>query len=279
MSLAQHRRTVDLALRAGNDLKALFDKMGHADAPRGRLLRAYRNARRAMSGRMANPSAVDESLQELRRSAMSGMAELFNQAQLLGMTQAERQLAVYDTLPVAPSPTLIQQVQAAGDAWLATLDAQLAKARSLALTGSDEALVLGDDDRAGVLTPGPVLTEGARWMGELALGSFTLIVNESAKASGAEFWKQAIAALDKRTTDCCLRVSGQAVPLDSQFKLTGEPRYADEVSDPPFHFWCRTAEALVLASDVDDALSREMRTSAREMLKSRDGQRKRPGGA
>jgi len=53
--------------------------------------------------------------------------------------------------------------------------------------------------------------------------------------------KQAVAAISPETTDCCLRVHGQIQPLDKPYQLTGEPRFADEMMYPSFHWNCRTA--------------------------------------
>lgn len=61
------------------------------------------------------------------------------------------------------------------------------------------------------------------------------------QATQTVYKKQAIAAIDHRTTDCCLRVHGQIQPLDKPFELTGTPRYADKMDAPPFHQNCRTA--------------------------------------
>lgn len=60
----------------------------------------------------------------------------------------------------------------------------------------------------------------------------------------ALFQKQAIATIDSRTTDCCLRVHGQIQPLSKPFLLTGTPRFANKVQDPPFHWYCRSTEVL-----------------------------------
>lgn len=56
-----------------------------------------------------------------------------------------------------------------------------------------------------------------------------------------EIRKQAIAAIGGNTTDCCLRVHGQIQPVDKPFKLTGSPRFADEMQYCPFHWRCRTS--------------------------------------
>ena len=74
------------------------------------------------------------------------------------------------------------------------------------------------------------------------LGAYMMIYNEQQPET--KYQKQAIATIDERTTDCCLRAHGQIQPLDEPFHLTGTPRFADEVQDPPFHWYCRTSEAL-----------------------------------
>jgi hypothetical protein len=68
--------------------------------------------------------------------------------------------------------------------------------------------------------------------------------DRAAKRSRMVFKKQAIAAIDDRTTDCCLRVHGQIQPMDQPFRLTGKPRFADRLQGPPFHWRCRTATTL-----------------------------------
>jgi hypothetical protein len=74
------------------------------------------------------------------------------------------------------------------------------------------------------------------------LAAYMMIYNE--QQPDVVYMKQAIATIDKRTTECCLRVHGQIQSLDDPFRLDGTPRYADEVQDPPFHWYCRTSEAL-----------------------------------
>lgn len=52
--------------------------------------------------------------------------------------------------------------------------------------------------------------------------------------------KQAVVAISGETTECCLRVHGQIQPLDKPYQLTGDPRFADEMMYPAFHWNCRT---------------------------------------
>lgn len=85
---------------------------------------------------------------------------------------------------------------------------------------------------------------GALALWALAGGALAAMYGSWQQQSGVRYWKQAIAAIDERTTDCCLRVHGQIQPLDKPFELSGTPRFADKVQNPPFHLYCRTATAL-----------------------------------
>lgn len=83
--------------------------------------------------------------------------------------------------------------------------------------------------------------------------------------------KQAIAAIDERTTDCCLRVHGQIQDRDKPFKLTGTPRFRDEIMEPPFHWFCRTATALWLEEFEQAGITTEaMRAAALAELEARE---------
>jgi hypothetical protein len=96
--------------------------------------------------------------------------------------------------------------------------------------------------------------------------AWDLIVQEYGHGRG--FKKQAVAAIDARTTDCCLKVLGQVVDLKAKFYLTGEPRYADYLDAPLFHWYCRTSQVLYLP-EYDDGLSALMQSSAKKVLDER----------
>lgn len=85
---------------------------------------------------------------------------------------------------------------------------------------------------------------GALALWGLAAGALGLLYGAQQVVTGVRYWKQAIAAIDERTTDCCLQVHGQIQPLDKPFELRGTPRFGDRVMNPPFHWYCRTATAL-----------------------------------
>lgn len=85
----------------------------------------------------------------------------------------------------------------------------------------------------------------------------------------SEWGRQAVAVIDERTTDCCLRVHGQWQAMGDDFTLTGTPRFADTQPRPPFHKWCRTATALVQRQYAADDLTAQMREAARAELTAR----------
>jgi hypothetical protein len=77
-----------------------------------------------------------------------------------------------------------------------------------------------------------------------------------------------VTALDHRMTDCCLRTHGQVVGFQDKFRLTGTPRFADELEWTPFHHLCRTSIVLYLPG-YDDGLTEQMRASADKVLDER----------
>lgn len=82
--------------------------------------------------------------------------------------------------------------------------------------------------------------------------------------------KQAIAAIDERTTDCCLQAHGQTQALDKPFRLTGTPRYADEMQHSPFHWYCRTSVTLYLPEFEESGIrTEEMREAAQAEIEAR----------
>lgn len=103
------------------------------------------------------------------------------------------------------------------------------------------------------------------------MGAIGLAQTELKTQTGVSFEKQAIAAIDERTTECCLRAHGQVQPLDKPFKLTGTPRFADEVMSPPFHWYCRTGESLYHpAFEEVGVTTRAMRRAAIDELSARE---------
>ncbi len=273
-----HAQAYKSALKANEDARRLFARLGVSMSTRGVVVVAYRQARRALDDVQSTRALVD-TLVDLRAQVESGVRAVLVDAVTQSETRAERELALLDVPFV---PRLDERGQTAGDTLvdtsvesvLAPLDEQVRRIRAMASVGTlDKSLVLGDEARVGLLSPAPVLKAGAVMLATIMASSFASSLSSSLRSAGEsrdEYAKQAIAAIDERTTDCCLRVTGQVVPLDGKFHLTGEPRFADELDSPPFHWWCRTAVALVHVKQVDDSLTREIRDAARAERDARD---------
>lgn len=98
------------------------------------------------------------------------------------------------------------------------------------------------------------------------------LVYERAAEKIGKLQKQAVAAIDERTTECCLRVHGQIADLDKPYKLTGTPRFQDEMMFPAFHWNCRTSSvayhpAFDEAAQGTAASTAAMRAEAAKALK------------
>lgn len=138
-------------------------------------------------------------------------------------------------------------------AWLDTLQAQIqTQSARLRLSNADTQAIIArllsttaSDGRSSVwgVSEAQAQTEETTNLWNYS-GSLLAVYLGIFGSQQSGFQKQAIATIDERTTDCCLRVHGQTKPLDEPFKLTGTPRFADEIQDPPFHWYCRTSEAL-----------------------------------
>jgi hypothetical protein len=238
-----HKIAIEAALKTNDELQTLFEKLGTADAPRGRVLAAYRMARRALSGNVSSLAVVLDTLNELRATVQSVVTDILHSAVEIGATQARRELRAYGLGDTQASVGAVEQ-QAALEAVLASLDAQIAKVRALALMGNaDEAVVLGGDTHAGILSPGVVNSEASKWIGVLSGAAWLASVQHATRGGGEqEFRRQAIAAVDERTTETCLLINGTVVGMDEPFPLQGEPwnsakRYGFSAMALPFHWY------------------------------------------
>lgn len=261
-----HEASVRQALRTAVELRRLFDRMGNTEHPRGRILSAYRQARRAMAT-AASLGEVQRVLQDLRIAVDAAARASLTEAVSIGAAQAAVEVAAYG-LPVAPT-TYAPTVEIT--AWLDTYSAQALQVTAIYLTTGDMTRIIGDGSRVGVLSPAPVTRSGANWIVAALAAAWTAAVGTSLDRAGArsDFVRQAVAAIDERTTDCCLRVHGQTAEINGNFRLTGTPRYADRMRNPPFHDFCRTATCLVRRDEAGDNLTQRMTDAARAELGAR----------
>ena len=271
MAVNAHLAAVRGAERTGRELQALFGRLGTVEHPRGRVLSAYRNARRWVQDAFRRESwllqaEVGEVLGELRMGVQRAAVEMLAAAYDLGEMQGRAALEARG-LDVAGG-VRSRDLGAALGAWMGMVDQQVAAARAVTAAGGEVELIIGDETRGGILQPGPVVREGARWLTSAVMLGW--LGEVETQEQGFEWYKQACAAIDERTTDCCLRVHGQVVPLRKKFKLTGEPRYADRLAWSPFHWYCRTSVALVTADEVEDDLTEQMLAAAAAELARRE---------
>ncbi len=254
-------------------LRQFKREIGRRDAPRGKVLSAYRKARRDMrralhADRMFMVMDVAQVTNDLREKLTAISGNIVTQSVNEGSISGQKQLAAYARAGVnfaptndAPDTRMLQ-----GAAMEQTI-AQLRQIERAAILGQTD-LILGDDDtNLGLLTPTVTQRDFAQWATfALAAGLEAFLVGrDGRRAEESPFDKQAIAAIDERTTDTCLRVHGQIQPFDSPFTLTGRPRYARKQQFPPFHDFCRTVHALY-QPEFDLELTDRMQAAAKSEL-------------
>ncbi|KPL72267.1 hypothetical protein ADN00_15740 [Ornatilinea apprima] len=268
---------VQSALKANAYQLDLFAKAGTINHPRGVIMTAYRNARRSMRQALMDRNkiwAANEVMTALIRTIRFEIAPLLEKAQLYGLRDAQKQLEFYGVKPTDDFMALGLQAQreAALDAVVGTVEQQWKTTKGILQVGSDVDLILGDEERIGVLRPGDPIASVSTWISSLMWTTWGGVVQTSTKQKN-RIEKLAVVAVDSRTTDCCLNVHGQHVPFDEPFHLTGTPRYADHLDWSPFHNYCRTSIALYY-EDYDDGITDQMKKEAGSE-KDRRGEDKR----
>ena len=258
------QQAIKSGVKTNDSIGGLFARIGTSDHPHGFVKSAYRNAKRSMTSARQESDpfrASGEVMIALRKSVLNDARSMFEDAQLTGAEEAARQLRFYGTRTPHPSTVsmaLSRESQSALDVISARLDVQETAIQALLLTTGDASQILGDENRNGVLTDAEIAAALAFWTTALLWDAFGGWTNQY---GGDVYQKIAVAAIDGRTTDCCLRVHGQTQPFDTPFHLTGTPRFADYMDWPGFHYYCRTAGALYLSA-YDTGLTTQMRSSA-----------------
>lgn len=263
-------RSIKSALKANEEIGKFFAQVGSVNNPRGYITTAYRQARRAMLTALKedNPTlAAADVMAELRKSIVSGTNSMFVEAEAMGSEEADRQLSYYSVKPLK-RPLDNLRTRPSLQSVTAKVDAQTASIIALISTGAADAQIIGDADRSGALRYSDISLTVSSLVPSLWWQSYAYSVQAATANQPVQFSKQAIAALDDRTTDCCLKVHAQIQPLDGKFELTGTPRYADEMDWAPFHWYCRTSVALYLP-EFDMGLTADMRAGAQQITKER----------
>lgn len=262
-------QSIGYATRMTAAMGRLYDRAGNSQHPNGLILSQYRLARRAMEMALSTggSAAALDVLNAFSQAVKAELSELMFDAEDLGKQYFTQQAEAYGVIATAsPKQIALPAYQAVA----ARVDQQAAAVNAMILSGADEALILGDGERLGVLQPAPVVRDAAMWIVETAMQTFLSQGDGTITPSGRKvlFDKQAVAGLDENTTDCCLQVHGQIQPLDGKFHLTGTPRFADELEHTPFHWHCRTSIVLYLRA-YDDGLTVRMRQGADTIIAER----------
>ena len=266
-----HAEAVAASERTARELLALFGRLGTSAHPRGAVLSAYRGALDFMRESGLGAAQIIVALDLLRGKLAEVLRRELVRAFGLGAEQASRMLAAYG-LSGAGARYEREVIEQALMATLAAYDDQARRVRAGVLLGLDRGALLGTATRVGVLTAMPVVTEATRWAAAVTSTASEGVLKGSMglTSAGDRFMRQAIAAVDERTTNCCLLVNGQIVEMENAFVLTGTPRFADRMMQPPFHYYCRTAVALVHQDDTEDDVTEQMRAAGKAELDARE---------
>lgn len=258
------------------NLLSLYDQLGSVNA---RLL-------------LSDPRMqveINAVLRRLQDRIVTVMSEFASGAQNNGLDEAAREIAVFarelgvggvemaatrglDPVAIAVVQNIVEQIPGVIGPTQASLISELRRGL-IAGDGFPDlvrsVLNLNLADRASVFRRGKTSVElfVRRSIIEANNASRQLFY-EGAATKLAGLGKQAVATLDGKTTDTCLRVHGQIQPIDKPFILTGTPRFSDEMQHSPFHWRCRTG-IVAHHPDFEDGSvfsTEAMRQAAREAL-------------
>lgn len=233
--MSDHNRAIKIATRTNKGIRALFNKMGNQEHPRGMILTAYRQARGALAAHFEDQAAAQGVLFNLKRDVDRHCGELLDLASILGLEAAKDSLGVYKIDPAFVSQALV--VSTAKRAVGGVVDQQVNRALGLMAQGSPDAraMILGQGLRLGLLQPAPVNSQLANQITGAVFALWGQVVTKS--ADPGEFHKQVVAAIDQKTTQTCLKAHAQSVPFSKKFNLKGTPRFADKMNWVPFHWY------------------------------------------
>lgn len=264
------------ALHNARMLDTAFGRfLGGSQHPRGALLSLYRDARRDIADKLRadrreRDAEITQILLRLERDLRSTTSEALRFTADQGARSAEVQARYYidDGQPLAlrnERPDL-RPLQ---NAWLGMYEQQRLGVLA-ALASNETDVILGGEDRMGILQPAPVAREGSRYLAK-ALGLGFIFALFGRRRPEADWMKQAIPVIDSDTTDCCLSVAGQTKPFNGKFILTGTPRFSRRQDWTPFHWYCRTSVALY-KPEYDDGLTDELRSQVQQQREQREEQ-------
>jgi hypothetical protein len=214
---------------------------------------------------------VRDVLADARRELNATALEALRGAAERGVESAKEQARLYkaDGLQFQVAGEM-PDVRAFREAWMTAYEQQAQAVGALVRAGSGTVeRIIGDGDRLGLFQPAPVQREGSRILPETLAAGFTAWVIGVTHKREQPFDKQAIAAVDGRTTETCLNVHGQTQPLDGKFQLVGTPRFARRLDWSPFHWYCRTSVTLY-RNEYDDGYTERMEKQTKKERERRE---------
>lgn len=273
--MTPHEHAVAIATHTITRLGDMFDALGTAEQGGG-LYDLYRLLYADVLD-VFDVQIVELRLRRFELDALAMVDGWLDDAFTLGNEIAGEQLNARGFIASALLALAVPAINLAREAVNAALKSQTVRALSSVKLGIDPALIFGDATRPGILAAGPMVREIARWLVTVANETQEQAVSQTLTDAGEDItqWgKQAIAAIDERTTETCLLVHGQVQPFDAPFELSGKPWdqaqfYGFSDQKPPFHWWCRDTMALVLTSEANDSMTKRMRDAAEAELLAR----------
>lgn len=257
-------QAIKSGVRMNGRIGNLFAKVGSSAHPRGEIVTTYKRSRLAMKAALSERNklfATQDVLRGMRNELQRSVASIFSDAISLGDDEARRQLSFYGQTS-NESINLTSETQSALDAVMTRFDAQAAAVRALVATDAEDEQIIGDEDGGGILTSSDIAAGISYWIAYLIWHGFeSLIIGNQV----FNFEKQAIAAIDMRTTNCCLNVHGQVQPFNQPFILKGSPKFANKMDWPGFHYYCRTSAVLYVA-EFDDGITAQLLADAKKYL-------------
>lgn len=261
-----------------------YQKMGSPDTP---------EELRIVANQVYRLQAIDRAIGNLSTMVQGYLRDMLTQDMQAGIEQAERDVVnmarflkvdVSDEMRFAKFD---QQLPQTVEAFIQRIPGLVEPLSQQLITELQYSLVQGDsfDQIIKRLLASELGPQGASFFrrGALSMELFSRravidsnnasrqLVYEKAQQAVPGMKKQAVAAIDGRTTNCCLLVHGQVRELNEPYTLKGQPRFADEMMFPAFHWRCRSSSvawhpAYEEAAEGTEADTRVMRKNAAKQL-------------
>lgn len=270
MTKEYHAKAVASATAFGDKIDEMLADLGSRGRPKVGLSYIYEEFRAYAGGFLEDPR-LGQFITVFRDKVESHVKDIMEDAVQLGHDNAAEQTAIYGLRPPSKKRGFVRasEILLGVSTAMNIVDTQLNQVKlQLNIGNTDEEVVLGSTQSPRHLNQYTLIKELSGWLPALALLAWDRYVEHATTGPNPFlFQKQVVAMLDGRTTETCYGAHGQVANLGEPFILGGE--FPGERMYPPFHYWCRSTVALVLASEVEDMLTDQMLLAALAAAKSR----------